>query len=458
MAEESSPTVCTPDLVQLERLLEYSPLVGGHRLVSLADIRHRQDDRMTARICRRALRLIPDERLVTLRNGDFFVGSVDFMVRKLPGGERRHVVLETNGGSNRGYSSLTLHDLDQVCNGYLEMLRFIESSSPLLVVGHPPADALLTEKLYLVERLRDEMVRRGLCKSVRITRLQDFHGLIPEREGIIILDNYDVLLPALIGAGDRVIVNGHPVNGIIGDGVARRHYQMGRGERFDVVLANWSFAVTDDKYLTYHAVEMAADTLAPFNTSPIQFWRADTVDELIEICATQRENMDLVIKPFQGSGGAGVLPISGHSPIPVVVQESMGEFRQKFGAWRSPFPYTICEKVEPQRAVWRDSERNFDVRVYAARDGNQMLPVGAIFRIALEPHTGDSRKNALVVNLSGYGGVDTERGFGVSPESMAITGLDEQDMADMFAAATVLLTFVAENHKAIRLAGQNAVS
>jgi hypothetical protein len=182
------------------------------------------------------------------------------------------------------------------------------------------------------------------------------------------------------------------------------------------------------------------------------------VDELIEICATQRENMDLVIKPFQGSGGAGVLPIGEHSPIPVIVQESMGEFRQKFGAWRSPFPYTICEKVEPQRAVWRDSERNFDVRVYVARDGDQMLPVGAIFRIALEPHTDDSRKNALVVNLSGYGGIDTERGFGVSAESLAITGLEEQDMADMFAAATVLLTFVAENHKTIQLAGHTAAS
>ena len=195
---------------------------------------------------------------------------------------------------------------------------------------------------------------------------------------------------------------------------------------------------------------MAADLLTPFNISPIQFWRADTVDELIEICATQRANMDLIIKPFQGSGGAGVLPIDERSPIPVVVQESMGEYREKFGAWRSPFPYTVCEKVEPQRAVWRESERNFDIRVYVARDGDQLLPVGALFRIALEPHTGDNRKKALVVNLSGYDGIDTERGFGVSAESLAITRLEEQDMARMFAAATVLLSYIAENYEAIQ--------
>jgi hypothetical protein len=385
-----------------------------------------------------------------VKGAEFFAGSVDFMVRRSPTGDRQYVVLETNGGSHRGYSCLTMHDMDLICNGYLEMLRYVNSTSPLIVIGHPKADALLIEKIYLAEQLREKMILHGLCKRVHITRLQDFRGIVPDGEGIIILDDYTVLLPALMGAGDRVIVNGYPVNAIIGDGVARRHYQMGRGERFDVVLANWSFAVTDDKFLTYRAVEMAADLLAPFNTSPIQFWRADTVDELIELCTTQRADVDLIIKPFQGSGGAGVQPIDQRSPISVVVEESMGEHRQKFGPWRSPFPYTVCEKVDPHRAVWRESERNFDIRVYVARDGDQLLPVGALFRIALEPHTGENRKRSLVVNLSGYGGIDAERGLGVSAGSLEITGLDESDMANMFAAASVLLSYIAENHEAIQ--------
>ncbi|MGD8998533.1 MAG: hypothetical protein PVH80_10525, partial [Anaerolineae bacterium] len=163
-----------------------------------------------------------------------------------------------------------------------------------------------------------------------------------------------------------------------------------------------------------------------------------------------REHMDLIIKPFQGSGGAGVQPIDERSHIPVVIQESMGEFRQKFGAWRSPFPYTVCEKVEPHRAVWRESERNFDFRVYVARDGDQLLPVGALFRIALEPFTGENRKRALVVNLSGYGGVDTERGLGVSAEALAVTRLAEKDLAEMFAASAVLMSYIADNHEAIQ--------
>jgi hypothetical protein len=368
----------------------------------------------------------------------------------LPGGGRQYVVLETNGGSNRGYCSLSAHDLELVCNGYLEMLRFVEGSSPLFVIGHPKTDALLIEKIYLAERLREAMLARGLCETARIIRLQDFRGIVEKGESLIILSDYESLLPALVGRGDRVILKGHLVSAIIGDGVARRHYQMSQGERFDVVLANWSFPVTDDKYLTYRAVQQAADILSPFDVSPLQFWRADTVDELVALCESEREDMDLIIKPFQGSGGAGVQPIDKRSHVPVVIQESMGEFQQKFGAWRSPFPYTVCEKVEAHRAVWRESERNFDLRVYVARDGDQVLPVGAVFRIALEPFTGENRKRALVVNLSGYGGVDTERGLGVSSEALAVTRLEEEDLARMFAASAVLMSHVADNHAAIQ--------
>jgi hypothetical protein len=438
------------ELDQLERLAEYSALIGGYDLISLADIRQRQDGRMTERICRRALRLIPDENLITLDGDGFFVGSVDFIVREALDGSRHYVVLETNGGSNRGYTSVSAHKMNQLCNGYLEMLRFIDDPTPVVVMGHPKRDPLLVEKLYVAQRLQHRLAVEGLCESARVMPIESFRGLLEPGEGAIILDSYEVVVPALVGADNRIILNGHPVDAIIGDGVARRHYQMRHGQRFDVVLANWSFPITDDKYLTYRAVEMAVDRLVPFKVDPLPNWQAQTVDELAEICADQRTNGDLIIKPFQGSGGAGIQPIDKQSPIPVVIEESMGEFREKFGAWRSPFPYTVCEKVEPHRAWWRESERNFDVRVYVARDGDQLLPMGALFRIALEPHVGENRKRALVVNLSGYGGVDTDRGLGVSAEGLQTVRLEEEDLANMSAAASVLMTFIAANHRDIQ--------
>lgn len=446
MSENELNTQFLGHLSQLEQLADYSPLIGGYNLIKLGAMRERQDGRMTERICRRAFRLIPNERLITIEGSEFFVGSADFMVRESPDGTRDYIVLETNGGSNRGYTSLAEHNVDQLCNGYVEMLRFVDDPSPVIAMGHPKPDPLLIEKLYVAQQLQEAMVSQSLCETARVSRLDGFRGMLEDGEGAIVLGTYEELLPTLQGAEDKIILNGHPVDVIIGDGVARRHYQMGRGERFDVVLANWSFPVTDDKYLTYRAVEMAADRLAPLNVYPIEFWRAHTIDELVELCTDRRQDGELIIKPFQGSGGAGVHAIDGNSPISVVIEESVGEYRQKFGNWRSPFPYTVSEKVQPHRAWWRESERNFDVRVYVARDGNQVLPVGALFRIALEPHTGKNRKRALVVNLSGYGGVDTDRGLGVSAETLETVRLDEEDLAKMFAAAAILMSFIGENH------------
>jgi hypothetical protein len=76
--------------------------------------------------------------------------------------------------------------------------------------------------------------------------------------------------------------------------------------------------------------------------------------------------------------------------------------------------------------------------------------VGALFRIALEPYIGENRKRALVVNLSGYGGIDTERGLGVSDEALSITRLQEEDLAQMFAASAVLLSYLAAHYEEIQ--------
>ena len=131
------------ELDQLERLADYSTLIGGYGLISMSAIRQRQDERMTERVCRRALRLIPDEELITLNGDGFFVGSVDFIVRENTDGSLHYVVLETNGGSSRGYTAVAMHQIEQFCNGYLEMLRFIDDPTPVIVMGHPKQDSLI---------------------------------------------------------------------------------------------------------------------------------------------------------------------------------------------------------------------------------------------------------------------------------------------------------------------------
>lgn len=437
-------------LADLERLISYSPLIG-EKLITVAPIRARQDARLTARIRRKALALIGDEAQITLEEPSFFVGSVDFMVRlDEETGRLSYVVLETNGGSSRGTSSLAPREFEQACGAYQEMLNFIDGKSPLIVIGGPTGDKLLAEKIYIAQRLKEDLLKRGLCEKARVLPLESFRGRLEKGEGVVVIGPYDRLVPSLHCLDDQIFLMGHRVNAIIGDGVARRHYLMCTGQEMDVIMANWTFPITDDKYMTYRATQAAMDKLRTFDVYPMRFWRAKTIDELESTCQEKRQEVgDLIIKPFQGSGGAGVLPVLPDSHIPTVIEESLGEFREKFSGWQRPFPYTICEKITPRYAIWRDSLRNYDIRIYVARQNNRLIPLGSLFRVALHPFTGQFTKKALVVNLSGYGGIDVERGLGLSKKFLDTVRLTEEDMVKMFAASAVLLTFIGRHYKEI---------
>ncbi|MFQ5794186.1 MAG: hypothetical protein ACE5JP_03945 [Candidatus Bipolaricaulia bacterium] len=437
-------------LDDVERLIHLSPFLGK-KLISLAPIRESQDRTLIESLQRRALERIPegDNRI---EGSSFFLGSVDFMVRRDDeSGELNYTVLETNGGSTRGISAMDPESAAEACAGYIEMLRFIDDDAPLIVIGMPTHDSLLYEKLYIASYLQRALVEGGRCDTAQIVSIDDFHpGKLGAGRATILVGTYRKIVPPIQIYDGRSFFQGHPVSAIIGDGVARRHYLMNMGETADVVLSNWVFPITDDKYLTYRAVEAAIDRLTPHRIYLMPFWQAHTAEELEAICHEQQSQVgDLVIKPFQGSGGAGVLPVLPDSHIPSVIEESVGEFRRKFGVWRNPFPYTACEKITSHHAHWRNSSRNYDIRVYVARSGDRLIPIGGLFRIALQPDTGTFTKQSIVVNLSGYTGIDVERGLGFNPRSLETVRLEEQDLVKIFAASVILLTYVANHYEEI---------
>jgi hypothetical protein len=163
----------------------------------------------------------------------------------------------------------------------------------------------------------------------------------------------------------------------------------------------------------------------------------------VEICEAGLAEVDgLIIKPFQGSGGAGVLPILEDSSVPEVVESSLGEFYAKYGHRHTPFPYTVCEKLNPHKATWRGNRHNYDIRIYVARQGDLLIPVGCLFRLAPQPDRGTYDKGSLIVNLSGYGGMAIERGLGLIGESLEIVHLEEEDIVKIFAASTLLMAAI----------------
>jgi hypothetical protein len=478
------------DMENLEWFVRLGRLVG-FKLFSLAEIQARQDVELTDRLRQRALARIQDPQLIEVTDDSFFLGSVDYMVRETPDGQTGYTVLETNGGSSRGLTSFPSPDAELLTASYVEMLRFLETDEPpLILVGHPEGDILIIEKFLTIYRLKETLERQRPGLKVRVLTMDGFRNRPPfippnfggdeggeKGEAVIVLSPYSQTSPSLHVRDGRVYLLNRRVHLIIGDGVARRHHQLAQ-RRADVVLANWVYPVTDDKYLTYAAIERARDLLIPHGMYPLRFWRAWSREELEHICEEKRselglssrlgrvaegvskprrietlglssrrriESVDgLIIKPYGGSGGAGVLPILADSTVAEVVEDSLGEFRAKFGRRQNPFPYTVCEKINPRKATWRGNRHNYDIRIYVARQGDTLIPVGCLFRLAPKPDKGTYSKDSLIVNLSGYGGrIATERGLGLSEEGLEAVHLEEEDIVKIFAASTLLMAAIA---------------
>jgi hypothetical protein len=328
------------------------------------------------------------------------------------------------------------------------MLRFLDSDEPpLIIIGNPDGDALITEKFLTIYRLKEALEQERPGLEVQVLSIDGFRTMDRSKvdEAIIVLAPHGQSALSLHAQDDQVYLLDRRVHLIIGDGVVARHHQLGN-RRTDVVLANWIFPITGDKFSTYEAIERSQDLLLPHGMYPLTFWRAWNRDELVQICEDARSEFEgLIIKPFQGSGGVGVIPVLHDSDVSEAVENSLGEFYMKYGHRHHPFPYTICEKINPRKATWQGHRHNYDIRIYVARKGDTLIPIGSLFRIAPQPDRGTYSKGSLIVNLSGYGGIAVERGIGLSAEGLNIVHLDEEDMEKIFAASTLLMAAIARN-------------
>ncbi|MBU0495500.1 MAG: hypothetical protein KKA73_01525 [Chloroflexi bacterium] len=433
------------ELNNLEWFIRLGRLVGLKQS-SWSEVRARQDAALTERVRQQSLARIGDPRLIQVTDDSFFLGTVDYMVRNAPQGRASYAVLEANGGSSRGLTLLAPPDVERLVGAFVEMLRFMDAQEPpLILIGHLDEDALITERLLIAYRLKEALELERPGHKVRLVSLDEFRTLHRDwgKEATIVLGPYSQTIPDLHVQDDRVYLLDRRVHLIVGDGVARRHPQLVR-QRADVVLANWVFPITSDKSATYETVLQAQSLLAPCGVHPLRFWQAWDQDELEQICEERCVEMGgLVIKPCRGSGGTGVFPILAASTVSKVVADSLGEFYAQYGHEHNPFPYTICELIDPRKATWRGNRHSYDVSIYVARQGDTLIPAGCLFRLAPQPYLGSHTKASLIVSLTGYGGVAAERGLGLSQESLQIVHLEEEDVVRAFAAAVVLMAFIA---------------
>jgi hypothetical protein len=153
------------ELIQLGKSL-------GLNLISFADLRSSQEDNFIDRIREKALKKLAKHGDNVLVNNDaFYAGSIDFMVCDEPEG-KKFFLLETNGGSNRGLSILTMKQQDLMYNGYCQAInQAIEKSrgnneKVLVLVGVPVNDALIHEKVIMVEYFRKKIKSMGYSLKI----------------------------------------------------------------------------------------------------------------------------------------------------------------------------------------------------------------------------------------------------------------------------------------------------
>lgn len=437
----------------------------GLDLVSFKQLRESQQDDFVDSIREKALkRLEKNKDNFLVKDNLFYSGSIDFMVSDEVEG-KKFFLLETNGGSHRGLSIITKKQQSLLYNGYLEAIYQIvkkkerKDNKILILIGVPVNDALIHEKVIMIEFFRKILKSKGY--KVKIFNKENFN-IYFDAEIIFLIADYKQLSTTLSYSENWVKYNSENVNLLIGDGIARRinNEDFTRQIKEDIQkirtkIINPIFKVTDDKSLTYLASFISKDILKKYNLKYLVFTKAfnerDLIDKLKYLIKKYKRSF--IIKPSGGSGGAGVIPVSkdeNPANFGKIITESKKEFFAKFMKNRNPYPYTIQEKANFSLINWKGGKHTFDLRIYIARNKNRVVPVGGLARIARGNFTVGLDKQEFVVNLSGYNGqIEVERGIGFSEKNSRLLNLNEEDFVNMFSIGCVIFAKIVQNYKEI---------
>ncbi len=439
----------------------------GLDLFSLADLRLSQEEEFTDKIRVKSLELLEKEKDHELTANDlFYAGSIDFMVSDEPEG-KKFFLLETNGGSNRGLSILTVKQQAIMYDGYYRAIDQAINSNKrgddkiLVLVGVPIEDGLIHEKVIMLEYIRNRLKKKN--RSVKFYNIDNFSSEFEVDVAILIAD-YKQLSNNLSFSDDWVTIKEDArVSVLIGDGIARRLHdnEFARLIREDFrqinsIIVNPVFRVTDDKSLTYLASYYAKDILEKYNLKYLLFTKAydeeDLVEKIKQVLATYKR--PFIIKPNGGSGGAGVIPIGPDEDpnnIQRLIEQSKDEFFKKFMKNRDPYPYTIQEMAQFSLIDWMGGKHTFDIRIYMSQQEEGIItPIGGLARIARGNYHGTLDKQEFVVNLSGFDGqIEVFRGRGISPENADLLNLTLDDIANVFSIGCALFASIAKNYQKI---------
>ncbi|TXT57206.1 MAG: hypothetical protein BAJALOKI1v1_1840003 [Promethearchaeota archaeon] len=440
----------------------------GLNLEPLSKLWASQEESFVDKIRDKALQSMSSHHQNTLDHKDsFYSGSIDFMIRTFDG-NIDYFLLETNGASHRGLSILTKKQQSMVYEGYFGAVSQAiqknenDTGKILIVVGVPINDGLIHEKALLLDYLRNKITQKGF--KTRVFNVYTYKSNFTEDIAFLIAD-YQQLLSTLSFENYWVKFKNDKVNVLIGDGIARRiedpqFKALIRNDfrKIRSIIINPVYLATDDKALSYLAKHFVNEKLESYHIAKFLFTRAFNEEDLISKIKTaiQKYNKPFVIKPYAGSGGAGVMPIFPHklnqeeTKIRKIISDSKEEFYVKFMNNRTPYPYTIQEMAKFSLINWNEGRRTYDLRIYLSQIEDKIIPIGGLARIARGAYISGIRKEEFVVNLSGYGGkIEVERGLGLSEKASKVLNLELNHFVDIFCNSCIIFKSIADNYQRI---------
>jgi len=440
----------------------------GLDLVSFVELRGSQEEEFADKVREKALEKMEENKDHYITETDmFYAGSIDFMVCDESDG-KRFFLLETNGGSNRGLSILTLKQQAIKYDGFFEAIgQAIKSNKRgdnkvLVLVGVPINDGLIHEKVIMIEYLRQKVISKKLSVGI-----YNIHNIPPEFEEdvVFLIADYKQLSTTLSFSDNWILFNNmSKVSVLLGDGIARRIHddEFSRLVKEDFrkinsIIINPIFRITDDKSLTYLASYFSKEILEKYKLKYLLFTKAyseeDLINKIKEAITTYKK--PFIIKPNGGSGGAGVIPIGPEqdiSKLKDLIEESKEEFFSKFMKNRDPYPYTIQEMAEFSiiKPPFSEGKHTFDLRIYLAQRKGKIIPIGGLARVARGEYHGTLDKQEFVVNLSGFDGqIEVFRGQGISEKNAKMLDLTLDDFVNIYCISSVVFVSIIKNYQKI---------
>jgi len=439
----------------------------GLDLVLFNDLRASQEESFADKVRNASLEKMEACNDNRLHDNDlFYAGSIDFMVSDEAEG-KKFFLLETNGGSNRGLSILTLKQQTIMYDGYYRAIEQAIKANKrgdnkvLILIGVPIEDGLIHEKVIMLEYLRKKLKKSDL--TVEIYNINNFSSEFDTDVAFLIADYKELSIHLSFSDKWVKIRKDAKVSVLIGDGIARRLHdeEFARLIRDDFrkinsVVVNPIFRITDDKSLTYLASYYAKESLEKYNLKYLIFTKAYNEKDLVEKIkyVLNKYKKPFIIKPNGGSGGAGVIPIGPDEDlknIPALINQSKEEFFAKFMKNRDPYPYTIQEMAEFSLIDWQGGKHTFDIRIYMSqKDDGKIVPIGGLARIARGNYQGNLNKQEFVVNLSGFDGqIEVFRGRGISSSNAKLLNLTFDDFVNIFSIGCALFKSITKNYDKI---------